>query len=128
MAHIYLNDYGTKEPQTKEEYEKALMQGVKFDADKPRMDLLSSVALVKVSEVLTYGAKKYDEHNWKKGMYWSRCLGAALRHIFAFIGGESKDPETGLSHLAHAVCCLMFLLEYEETHPEFDDRYKDGNS
>ena len=38
--------------------------------------------------------------------------------------GEDKDPESGLSHLAHAACCIMFLLEFEKTHPELDDRYK----
>lgn len=53
-----------------------------------------------------------------------RPLAAALRHVFAFIGGEDKDPETSLSHLAHASCCLMFLLEFEDTKKELDDRYK----
>jgi len=42
----------------------------------------------------------------------------------AFNDGEDKDPESGLSHLAHSLCCLMFLLEFEKTHPELDDRYK----
>ena len=53
-----------------------------------------------------------------------RPLAAAMRHIMAFNDGEDKDPESGLSHLAHAACCIMFLLEFEKTHPELDDRYK----
>jgi hypothetical protein len=116
--------YGTKLPLNNEEFEAALKQGVKFDADKPRTDLLSPIALIKISEVLTYGANKYTDNNWRKGMYWSRCLGACLRHLFAYLGGQDNDPETGLSHLAHAGCCIMFLLEYEETRREYDDRYR----
>jgi hypothetical protein len=47
-----------------------------------------------------------------------------MRHIMAFNDGEDKDPESGLSHLAHAACCIMFLLEFEKTHQELDDRFK----
>lgn len=98
--------------------------GVKHDQNKPDMSLLSNLALIKVAEVMTYGKRKYSAHNWRGGFVWSRPLAAAVRHLFAYIGGEDKDPETGLSHLAHASCCLMFVLEFEETHKELDDRYK----
>jgi hypothetical protein len=98
--------------------------GLKNDAEKPRMDLLSREALVQISQVLTFGAKKYAAQNWRKGLAWSRVLGAAMRHLTAFNDGEDKDPETGLSHLGHLGCCVMFLLEYEKTHKELDDRYK----
>jgi hypothetical protein len=98
-------------------------EGVKFDQGKARTDLISPVAIIEVSKVLEFGAKKYADHNWRKGMKWSRLLGAALRHILAYMGGEDKDPETGLSHLAHAFCCIMFLLEYEVSHKHLDDRY-----
>ncbi len=97
--------------------------GVKHDQEKPKVELLSSIALIEIAKVMTFGAKKYSSHNWRGGIHWSRVLGAALRHLLAFMGGESKDPETGLSHLAHAGCCIMFLLEYEVTHKELDDRY-----
>lgn len=98
--------------------------GVKHDSEKPRVDLLSSIALIEIAKVMTFGAKKYAAHNWRGGIAWSRVLGAALRHLLAFLGGQDKDPETGLSHLAHLGCCVMFLLEYEVTHPELDDRYR----
>jgi len=98
--------------------------GKKFDTDKPRMELLSPIALGEIAKVLTHGAKKYDAHNWRGGFIWSRVLGAALRHLLSFIGGEDKDPESGLSHLAHVGCCIMFLLEFETTHKHLDDRYK----
>lgn len=100
------------------------MTGIKHDQDKPDMSLLSNTALVKVAQVMTFGKRKYSAHNWRGGFVWSRPLAAAARHIYAYIGGEDKDPETGLSHLAHACCCLFFILEFEETRPDLDDRYK----
>lgn len=98
--------------------------GVKFDAGKPPLALLSGAALTEVAKVLEFGAKKYAAHNWKGGFAWTRLASAALRHLFAWIGGEDKDPETGLSHLGHAICCLMFLLDFEVNHLGQDDRYK----
>lgn len=99
-------------------------EGRKFDQGKPMLALLPFAALEEVGQVLTYGSKKYDPHNWRAGMAWSRLISACLRHIFAFVRGEDKDPETGLSHLAHACCCLLFLIEYTSTRSEFDDRHK----
>lgn len=97
---------------------------IKKDENKTRLELLSPIAINAIGEVLTMGAVKYQEHNWRKGFKWSRLLGAALRHLLAFMGGQDKDPETGLSHLAHCGCCIMFMLEHEITHKELDDRYK----
>lgn len=98
--------------------------GTKHDDGKPRMDLLSPQALVEIANVLSVGAKKYDDHNWRKGFDWSRLYGAALRHLLAHMDGEDHDPETGLSHLAHAGCCIMFLIEHESKGLGNDDRYK----
>lgn len=102
--------------------------GRKNDQEKIRVELLSPIALIEISKVMTYGAVKYASHNWRGGIAWSRVLGAALRHLLAFLGGQDKDLETGLSHLAHLGCCVHFLLEYEVTHKELDDRYKDPNA
>jgi hypothetical protein len=49
---------------------------------------------------------------------------AVLRHIFQWLGGEDKDSETGLSHLAHASCGLLFLIDFEVNKLGEDDRYK----
>lgn len=100
-----------------------LKTGVKKDEGKPRMDLISSIAITELAKVLTFGCGKYSPNNWRLGISWGRVIGACLRHIFSWMKGDDKDPETGLSHLAHAFCCLMFLLEYEITRKEFDDRY-----
>jgi hypothetical protein len=98
---------------------------IKHDADKLPMHLLSTEALEQIAAVLQFGAQKYAAHNWRKGFVWSRPLSAAMRHLLAFNAGEDRDPESNLSHLAHAACCIMFLLEFEKTRPELDDRYKD---
>lgn len=98
--------------------------GLKFDQGKAPMSLLSREALEQTALVLEFGRKKYAAHNWRKGFEWSRPLSAAMRHLTAFIDGEDKDPESGLSHLAHAAACIMFMLEFEKTHKELDDRYK----
>jgi len=97
---------------------------LKNDDKKNRVELLSTDAMEDIAEVLTFGAKKYAAHNWRKGFKWSRLIGAAMRHLFAWSRGEDKDPETGLSHLAHCGCCIMFLLEHEKRNLGEDDRYK----
>ncbi len=97
-------------------------KAVKHDQDKPRMELLSPVALQEMAIVLGIGAVKYGDHNWANGFKWSRLYGAILRHLLSHMGGEDKDPETGRSHLAHAACGLMFLIEHEVKGLGNDDR------
>lgn len=97
----------------------------KYDDTKLPMDLLPRPALEEIAKVLAFGARKYSRHNWRSGIAYSRILSAALRHIHAYNDGESLDPETGLSHLAHAGCCVLFLLTFEKERPELDDRYKE---
>ena len=98
--------------------------GIKHDQDKPPTHLLSNIAAKRTARVLEFGAKKYAEHNWRKGMEWHRLLRAARDHICDFIDGQDLDQESGLCHLDHAACCIMFLQEYLTTHPELDTRYK----
>tara|TARA_B100000424_G_scaffold217482_1_gene175659 strand:+ start:34 stop:468 length:435 start_codon:yes stop_codon:yes gene_type:complete len=90
------------------------MTGIKYDSEKPKMNLLPPKAIVEVAKVLTFGAEKYDAENWRKlDDLQNRYTAGALRHIFAHMDGEKLDPETGLSHMAHALCCLLFKLEIE---------------
>ena len=89
-------------------------KGIKYDGEKPKMNLLPPKAIVEVAKVLTFGAEKYDAENWRKlDDLQNRYTAGALRHIFAHMDGEQLDPETGLSHMAHALCCLLFKLEIE---------------
>lgn len=103
-----------------------MTEGKKFDSGKPPLSLIPARAQIEEARVLAFGAQKYGTHNWRAGMAWSRLLDAALRHITAYAAGADTDEETGLSHLAHARCCLGFLLDYETTHRELDNRHKES--
>lgn len=99
------------------------IEGVKFDTGKPRYDLIPPEALDGLAKVLTFGAQKYADRNWEKGMEWGRVFGALQRHMWAWWQGQHTDPETGLSHLHHAACCIAFLQTYEARGTGKDDRY-----
>ena len=101
--------------------------GMKFDQEKPRMDLLDSEFLEGVASVLTFGAKKYAAHNWRKGIAYSRLIAAAYRHLGAINRGEDVDPESGLPHAYHLGCCIQFLGWMMKNRPDLDDRWKGNN-
>lgn len=112
-----------------------LTEGAKFDAGKCRIELFPGEALFGISQVLTFGASKYEDRNWEKGISWGRVFGAMMRHMWAWWQGKAPskesflfgdlDAETGFSHLWHAGCCLVFLITYEARGmTSFDDRSK----
>ena len=89
--------------------------GRKYDNEKLRWSLLPLGALQDVVKVLEFGAKKYAPDNWKyvdqaEERYWN----AAMRHIIAYKLESPADSETGLSHLAHAVCCLLYIQQLDK--------------
>lgn len=88
--------------------------GIKYDGDKPRMSLIPPKAILEVAKVLTYGSKKYSAENWRKvPEAHQRYLDAALRHINQYHQGQIIDNETGINHLAHAICSLLFIVELD---------------
>jgi len=88
-----------------------MLLGRKDDQEKARWDLLPYKEVSQVVRVLTFGACKYSDNNWKRvSNPHNRYFAAAMRHLTAWKEGEIKDPETGQNHLAHAVCCLLFLM------------------
>lgn len=97
-------------------------EGRKDDSAKIRWDLLPPDAVEDIVKVLMFGAVKYGDYNWAKGMSWSRLFAACLRHLWAWWRGEENDPESGLSHLSHAGCCVLFLLSYNKLKLGKDDR------
>lgn len=89
----------------------SMAAGNKYDTRKPDMSLLSPIALVLLTKVLDFGAKKYAKHNWRKGISEDKLVAACFRHLTAILGGEVCDRETGLPHAAHLMCEAMFLCE-----------------
>ena len=98
--------------------------GLKYDSEKLRMDLLDPDFLEDVAKVLTYGAKKYNAHNWRGGLNYSRIIGAIYRHLTAINRGEDIDLESGLSHSSHLGANVQFLNWMMKYRPDLDDRWK----
>ena len=92
--------------------------GAKLDAGKNRLGLVLLAfarALEAVGEVGTYGANKYTDNGWvvvPDGI--SRYTDAMLRHLMKHAKGEETDPDTGLSHLAHAGWNMLAVLDLTE--------------
>jgi hypothetical protein len=91
-----------------------ISEGLKYDSDKLRMDLIPPEVIEQLATVLTYGAKKYSDRNWEKGIKYNRVYGALQRHLNRWMMGEDLDKESGLLHLSHALTCLSFLVTYEQ--------------
>lgn len=94
-------------------------KGRKDDNGKPQMSLLPFMAIIPIVRVLEYGASVYGKDNWQRvegGQ--KRYLDACFRHLAAWSDGEGEDKESGLSHLAHAGCCVLFLLWLELSEKE----------
>lgn len=99
---------------------------MKFDSGKTDWSLMPFEAIEEINKVLDFGAKKYAAHNWRTGtgFKYTRVLSSLLRHTFAWARGEDLDPESGLSHLAHMGCNVVFLIYYNKYKARYnnDDR------
>lgn len=83
----------------------------KFDEGKPMWDLLPYKQVSQVVDVMTFGASKYSVNGWQTvPNARSRYFAATMRHLTAWWEGEKIDKESGIHHLAHAACCILFLM------------------
>lgn len=100
------------------------------DDGKPRYSLIPPLALKRVANLYTNGAKKYKPYNWcgeegneleKSGMNFSVMYDSILRHVMAFGLNDKNDKE---DHLAAAVFGLMGIMHFEETgRKDLDDMH-----
>lgn len=89
--------------------------GIKADNSKVRPSLIPWQSMWQILNVLEFGARKYSPDNWKiVPNADARYADAMARHIMAYMGGEKYDPESGYHHLAHAACCILYLLWFEQ--------------
>lgn len=93
-----------------------------YSTDKPGVDQIPPEILLLLGQVYTFGAKKYNRDNWKKGTNWYEFYGSLLRHIFLFWSGENNDKESGLPHLAHVIWNAVTLLYYLRNNIGIDTR------
>ena len=83
--------------------------GIKFDQGKHLWNLIPWVEMEEVVEVLMMGAKKYSPDNWMH-VDRERYEEALMRHSIDYMKGNKIDDESGKSHLAHAICCCLFIM------------------
>ena len=103
---LYVLQQATKNSHQSKEF-------IKHDTGKRRLSLIEPLFIQTLGDVITFGAEKYAPNNWRLCEDISRYRDALLRHIFAYLSGELTDPETGIEHLAHAACNLMFLQYFD---------------
>lgn len=92
---------------------------------KVPLRLLPTVALRAWAWVMSLGAAKYGEWNWReqrvsRSVYYE----AALRHLTQMWDGEDVDAESGQPHEAHVMACMAIILDAEANDMLNDDRPK----
>ena len=97
-------------------------QALRYNKGKKQWALVDFKSLEPMVEVLEFGAQKYAKWNWAKGMPVTQVSESLLRHMFAFLSGEDKDPESGIDHLGHVMCNAMFLSYIMREKSHYDDR------
>jgi hypothetical protein len=102
------------------------MEAIKYDDGKPKMSLIPAHAIFAMARALTHGALKYDSFNYKngEGLDWDRYSSALLRHLFAWLGGQEFDTDSGLRHTDHVLSCAAMLSDAVESKIGKDTRFK----
>jgi hypothetical protein len=106
-------------------YQNSMIQdggGERQNENKLRYDLVPPYAQEQYVRVLTAGANKYADHNWERGMKWSKVIASMKRHIAAYEMGADRCPESLELHMAHVMCNAAFITEYYKIYPQGDDR------
>lgn len=99
------------------------MEGIKYDEGKPRWSLLPWREMEEVVRVLGKGSEKYADFNWQKVPNpKDRYFSALQRHIIAWWNGEQNDKDDNLHHLAHAICCALFLFWFDNKESNEDSK------
>lgn len=97
-------------------------EGLKYDTDKLRWDLLPLDLIEEIVKVYTAGSVKYGDNNWKyleNG--YNRCKAAMFRHLLKYEQGETRDKETGCLHLAQVAwnaIAMIYFADYYSDYPK----------
>lgn len=96
------------------------------DAIGIRKAPVSTVPMNVVAEMgvgMLEGAAKYGRHNYRGvGVRASVYFDATLRHLIAWWEGEDTDPDSGMPHVAKALCSLAVLRDAQLQGKVQDDR------
>ena len=109
--------------------ESKMSDNLKYDDNKPRLDLVPPELIEAVGIVRTYGVSKYgDSKSWKQVEPY-RYRAALMRHICLYLEEpDGVDAESGLPHLWHIACNVAFLIALNaEKRPISDFKAKTVN-
>jgi len=91
-----------------------MAEGLRYNKGKLRLDLIPPEAKVAIAKVLEIGASKYEDRNWERGLDWMETKACLERHLLKWEMGEDTDDESGMPHLWHALCNVVFLVTMEQ--------------
>ena len=103
-------------------------QSEKYDQGKPQADLLLgfSRALMEVTKLLTFGARKYEPHGWtgvEEGE--DRYTAALIRHLLQETW-EAKDVDSNINHDVAVAWNALARLDLRLRREEKDAQTKDN--
>lgn len=98
-------------------------KAIRYNESKPRPTLFPVICYIHIIEILEFGAKKYSDNNWKKGLTYKSCLDSLERHLIKFKLGEDRDKESGFLHIGHVIVNAIFIMYFILTgRTDLDDR------
>lgn len=86
----------------------SLLQAQRFNTNKPKWSLVDFKSLIPLVDVLEFGAKKYDVHQWKQGLNREEILESTYRHLIELMDNQELDEESKLHHTGHVMANMMF--------------------
>lgn len=90
-------------------------EGLKYDSNKLRWDLLPLELIEEIVRVYTAGAVKYGDNNWKElENGYNRYKAAMFRHLMAYEKGVVFDDDTGCRHLAQVAWNAIAMLYFSK--------------
>jgi hypothetical protein len=90
---------------------------------KVQLHLVPPSSIIYQAQAMEDGARKYGPYNWRdKKVKATVYVGAALRHLLAYLDGEENAQDSGKPHLGHALACLGIIVDAKETGNLIDDR------
>mgnify|MGYP001570036717 CR=1 FL=1 len=103
------------------------MKKMNKKSQKKRYNLIPTIPWKLLAEVGDISSKKHGDNSWRKGLSWLKNLQSIQNHLDRYKRGEDIDLDDGQHPLASILWRCLMQLEFEETHPELDDRLNSEN-
>ena len=83
---------------------------------KGRCDLLPACSILRLARHYEYGARKYDDRNWEKGIPIHSFIDSAIRHLMKYLDGQDNED-----HLCASAWNLMCAMWNEQNRKDLID-------